>query len=124
MNMIPLQFHNSHHTRIVLSFILQSELDYGNLDNDTRLAVWNQRHGKWAIALSDLGIVTGIVCVVPLSDHVEDGLLWIEVLPSFRRKGFGKALLTWATQHSYHQQYPLFIKSVPSAEAFYHACSY
>ncbi|NJN66693.1 MAG: GNAT family N-acetyltransferase [Chloroflexaceae bacterium] len=115
-NILPLDHTNPLHTRIVLSLVLQSTLDYGQLDSDIRLLTWQAHQGQWAVAVREGGVVAGIVCVVPLSDGPSPGLLWLEVLPRFQRQGVGTALLSWAGART---RRTLVVRSVPSATEFY-----
>lgn len=89
---------NPQHARIVLSLVVQSTLDYGEMDADPRLDAWQQGQGRWAIAVTDQGHVAGIACTVCLDDQEANALLWLEVLPQYRRQGFGRALLAWARE--------------------------
>ncbi len=116
MNIIPLDPTNIHHTHIVLSFVVQSTLDYGDLDADARLLTWQNCEGTWAAAVSDSGNAVGIVCVVSLCDTSDDALFWLEILPQYQNQGVGNILLTWAQAQA---QRPLHIQSVPSAVGFY-----
>lgn len=118
MNIMPLRQNNPQHTRIVLSLLIHSTLDYGerDMDQDVRLLAWHAGQGKWAAALPNRHDVAGIVCVVHLSDSDQDALLWLEVLPRYRRRGYGRALLRWAQTQTVQ---PLVIKSVPGAVGFY-----
>lgn len=116
MNIRPLNPFNPHHTHIVVSCVVQSTLDYGDLDADARLLVWQSHQGKWAVATTDDGAIAGIVCVVNLHDRDNDALLWLEVLPHYRRNGIGTALLLWAQAQT---QRELVIKSVSGAFPFY-----
>jgi GNAT superfamily N-acetyltransferase len=116
MNILTLDYNNTHHTHLVLSFVLQSDLDYGDLDEDIRLLTWSQHQGVWAVVVNEQNIVVGIVCIVSLSDVAGNAMLWLEVLPRFRRKGYGRALVTWGQKQS---QRSMIIKSVPSAVNFY-----
>ncbi len=119
MHVVPLFASVPHHTSIVVSMIVQSRLDYGALEHDPRMLVWHRQQGRWAVAVdAAAGKAVGIACVVALSDQPQDALLWLEVLPSYRHRGAGTALLEWA-----HAQTAgaLLIKSVPSAAGFYQA---
>lgn len=116
MELLMLDCTNPHHTRLVLSFIVQSELDYGDLDDDMRLLAWNQRQGLWVVVVNDQGQAVGIACTVSLSDIEGDALLWLEVLPRFRNRGYGRSLVSWMQQHTCRR---LVIKSVPGASGFY-----
>lgn len=112
---VPLS--NPQHTRIVLALLLQSTLDYG--EQDARLAAWEQGEGRWAVAVSERGMVQGIAVLVPLDDVGRDGLLWLEVLPRYQRQGIGRALVQWAQAQSGG---PLEVRPVRSAAAFYNRC--
>lgn len=116
MRIIKLDPTNSMHTRIVLAMVLDSSLDYGDLDTDPRLLCWINAQGQWGIAIADSGAVAGIACVVSLCDTNGDALLWLEVLPEHQRQGNGTALLTWAQSQA---RQPLLIKSVAGATGFY-----
>ncbi len=116
MKVIPLHQTNRHHTDIVLSMVVQSKLDYGDIDADVRLLSWQNCVGRWAVATNDRGKVVGIVCVVDLSDDDQDALLWLEVLPQEQRQGVGDMLFVWARAQT---QRDLVIKSVASAKGFY-----
>jgi GNAT superfamily N-acetyltransferase len=116
MNIVMLNPTSKEHTHIVLGMIINSDLDYGDLDTDARLLTWQQQQGTWATALNDYGEVVGIACIVSLSDIAGDALLWLEVLPAYRRQGYGRALLTWVYHHA---QDALMIKSIPGATGFY-----
>jgi GNAT superfamily N-acetyltransferase len=97
----------------------QSTLDYGEMDADPRLDAWQQGQGRWAIAVNDQGHVAGIACTVCLDDQEANALLWLEVLPQYRRQGYGRALLAWAREQ---EPDALVIKSVGSAVGFYNHC--
>lgn len=116
MKVVPLQQTNRHHTDIVLSMVVQSTLDYGDIDADVRLLSWQNCVGRWAVATNDSGRVVGIVCVVDLNDDEKDALLWLEVLPQEQHKGVGDMLFAWARTQT---QRDLVIKSVASARGFY-----
>lgn len=117
MHIIPLDPHNPQHTAIVAALVLQSTLDYGNLEDDPRLLAWSQQTGRWAVAAaSDTGAVLGIACVVALDDQPADGLLWLEVLPAHQGHGVGSALLDWARSVA---RPVLVIHSTASARKFY-----
>lgn len=116
MKIVSLKPGKPQHTRIVLSMVVQSKLDYGDMDEDARLLAWHTRQGRWAVAVHKNGDIAGIACVVRLSDTGEDALLWLEVLPPYQRQGMGEALLDWAHTQARHR---LSIHSVPSAEGFY-----
>lgn len=113
---LPLNPNNRYHTHLVLSLVVESRLDYGDLDTDPRLLAWLNYEGRWAVALADDRRVAGIVCLVSLSDEPGDALLWLEVLPQYQHQGRGSALLNWAKEQS---QQSLVIKSVTSAVDFY-----
>jgi GNAT superfamily N-acetyltransferase len=117
MKVIPLHQTDSRHTHVVLSFVVQSTLDFGDIDNDVRLLSWNNNEGRWAAAIDDHGQVMGIVCVVSLSDLQQEALLWLEVLPQYQDQGIGSMLLSWAQAQA---KTPMIIKSVASAIGFYH----
>jgi GNAT superfamily N-acetyltransferase len=116
MKVIPLQQQDSRHTHVVLSFVVQSLLDYGDIDNDVRLLSWNNNEGQWAVAIDDQGHAMGIVCVVRLSDRQQQALLWLEVLPQYQEQGIGSKLLAWAQTQAGTS---MIVKSVPSANGFY-----
>jgi GNAT superfamily N-acetyltransferase len=120
MNVVPLNANNPQHTRVVLALLVQSTLDYGDMDGDIRLNAWRNHQGYWAAAVDAQGYVAGIVCVMNLSDTAHHGLLWLEVLPKYQQCGVGKALLRWAQGQS-HQA--LVIRSVPRAAGFYAHCA-
>jgi GNAT superfamily N-acetyltransferase len=105
---------------LVVCFIAESTLAYRHVDGvDVRLHTWSANEGQWVVAFAS-GAAVGIACVVTLDDGPYarmDCLLWLEVLPEARRKGVGRALLTWATQQSPR----LIIASTPSATLFYAA---
>jgi len=108
------------HTRIFLSLLLRSHLDYGcgeDMETDPRVLAW-KGGGTWAVATTgDDGKVAGIACVVRLSDvDDKDALLWLEVLPEHQRQGHGSALLEWATQIA---NGPMLIESTEGARGFY-----
>lgn len=116
MHIVPLHPASQQHTRIVLALVVQSLLDYGDIDMDPRLLVWINCQGCWAVAVADNKEVAGIVCTVHLNDSQRDALLWIEVLPHYQGQGFGKALLAWAQAQTAQ---PLLVRSVASAIGFY-----
>ncbi|NJP04395.1 MAG: GNAT family N-acetyltransferase [Chloroflexaceae bacterium] len=116
MQVIPLSLTSSHHTSLVVSLVVQSMLDYGDIDHDARLLAWYQRQGAWAVAVNQQRLITGIVAVVKLSDMDRDALFWLEVRPDYRQRGYGRALLNWANQHA---RQPLVIRSVVGAYPFY-----
>ncbi len=116
MYIVPLDPMSETHTHIVLSMVIHSELDYGELDSDARLVAWQKHQGVWGVAVNEQGSAMGIACVVHLSDTGDDALLWLEVLPTYRRLGVGQALLRWVYRQIPH---PLVIHSTPSAAPFY-----
>lgn len=116
IRILPLKPGNLIHTRAILSMVIQSVLDYGDMDSDTRLLAWKSGQGQWAGAFSETGRIVGVVCVVPLDDGVSSGLLWLEVLPAHQRQGIGTALFVWAQERARGN---LVIKEVPSASGFY-----
>jgi GNAT superfamily N-acetyltransferase len=110
-------------TPLLARFVLASDLEYPNDDGqDGRLSCWLRGEGQWAVAHFD-GQPAGIVCVVTLDDTAYCGercLYWLEVLPSFRGQGVGRALLRWAASQAEDEL--LVIKAVPSARLFYRRC--
>lgn len=102
IKIVPLDHRNTQHTRVVSLMVLQSQFDYGILEDDPRIFAWRTNQGEWAAATSESGGVFGIVCVVRLNDTDADALLWIEVLPQYRGKGVGRALLAWAREQTQH----------------------
>lgn len=84
---------NPAHTRVVLSFVVQSCLDFGSIDNDARLVAWKQGRGEWAVSLAD-GKPVGIAW------YYAGELVWLEVLPAHQGQGHGTALLEWAAQRT------------------------
>lgn len=119
MKIVQLNHTNPHHTHIILSLLVQSTLDYGDMDRDPRLSAWQRGQGRWAVVVNAQGCVMGIVSVVSLSDSEGDALLWLEVLPHYRKRGMGRALLSWARGQTRQN---LVIKSVPTAAGFYLHC--
>jgi GNAT superfamily N-acetyltransferase len=104
MNIIPLNLTNQHHTQVVLSLVVQSTLDYGDLDTDARLLAWQHHQGQWIVAANDEGDIIGIACVVGLSDGKGNSLLWVEATPPYQHQGIEHELLTWMQQHNTHKK--------------------
>lgn len=116
MEIVRLLPSNQQHTRVVVSLVVQSLLDYGEVDTDPRLLAWINCQGSWAVAVNSNNKVVGVVCMVHLHDTPRTALLWLEVLPAYQRRGIGTALLKWAHAHATQ---PLVIQSVSGAVGFY-----
>lgn len=116
VHILPLNHTNPEHIQFMLSMVVQSVLDYGTIDSDGRLFLWNNGQGVWAAALDETRRCVGIVCIVHVDDHDYDALFWLEVLPTHRRLGIGTQLFMWAQRQA---RTPLIVRSVPSARGFY-----
>ena len=113
ITLVKLDTANPQHARVVAQLILMSELSYGeDLERDSRLLAWREGRGQWMVAVVG-GRAAGVAMVEQHGDAAE--LVWLEVLPAFKGKGIGKALLA----HIQGVAEQLIISSVRGALAFY-----